>query len=129
MASQSCYKKLYIWQSYYASHFIIIYTLSRYIHYIIYIIWYGHKCYDIIDGTLVIWTPDRTSNFRDKILEKILKILIQSLPCIFAERNKGYQIGEKFVIKDYGDSHVDFQVKTTIFQETKTKYISWNYHH
>lgn len=32
-----------------------------------------------------------------------------SLPCIFAERNKGYQIGEKFVIKDYGDSHVDFQ--------------------
>ena len=65
-----------------------------------------------------------SKNFRDKILEKILKILIQSLPCIFAERNKGYQIGEKFVIKDYGDSHVDFQVKTTIFQESKTKYIS-----
>ena len=40
------------------------------------------------------------------------------MPCIFAERNKGYQIGEKFVIKDYGDSHVDFQVKTTIFHKS-----------
>jgi len=32
-----------------------------------------------------------------------------SLPCIFAERNKGYQIGEKFLIKDYGQNHIDFQ--------------------
>lgn len=32
-----------------------------------------------------------------------------SLPCIFAERNKGYQIGEQFIIRDYGESHVDFQ--------------------
>jgi len=32
-----------------------------------------------------------------------------SLPCIFAERNKGYQIGEKFIINDYGESHIDFQ--------------------
>ena len=97
-------------------------TLLSYIHYVHYMIW--HKCYDIIDGTrhLNTW-QNITENFRDKILEKILKILIQSLPCIFAERNKGYQIGEKFVIKDYGDSHVDFQVKTTIFHET-TKHIS-----
>lgn len=112
MASQSCYKN-YIWQSY-ALHFIIICTLCT----------LYDKCYDIIDGTrhLNTW-QNTTENFRDKILEKILKILIQSLPCIFAERNKGYQIGEKFVIKDYGDSHVDFQVKTTIFQE-ETKHIS-----
>jgi len=31
-----------------------------------------------------------------------------SLPCVFAERNKGYQIGETFFIKDYGESHIDF---------------------
>ena len=36
--------------------------------------------------------------------------LYKSLPCVFAERNKGYQIGETFFIKDYGESHIDFTV-------------------
>merc|ERR1712002_37348 len=34
-----------------------------------------------------------------------------SLPCIYAAENKGYEIGETFYIKNYGDSHVDFKCK------------------
>lgn len=45
-----------------------------------------------------------------QVWPKVLKPAFQSLPCVFAERNKGYQIGETFFIKDYGESHTDFSV-------------------